>query len=311
MTGRRDFLKGTLWMGAVAVAGAAKCDLSLLGGAMASYAAPQLKQVRVGVVGLGRRGQGAVHRISQIPGVVITALCDVREEMVVWQRNYLKKAGKPAAKEFVGKEGWKALCQRDGVDVIYNATDWASHAMISLEAMRSGKHALTEVPAAMTLDECWELVETSEKTKRHCMQLENCCYGEIEMLAFNICHQGLLGDLTHGECAYIHDLRWNNMNDYFGHWRLKWNIKHKGNQYPTHGLAPICQYMNVYDLATTCSICELSERSVRNRSCPVDVPDFTRGAWKTTPPLELVDVDLKKMGLDSSGVQKDESALNV
>ena len=468
MTGRRDFLKGTLWMGAVAVAGAAKCDLSLPGGAMASYAAPQLKQVRVGVVGLGRRGQGAVHRISQIPGVVITALCDVREEMVVWQRNYLKKTGKPAAKEFVGKEGWKALCQWDGVDVIYNATDWASHAMISLEAMRSGKHALTEVPAAMTLDECWELVETSEKTKRHCMQLENCCYGEIEMLAFNICHQGLLGDLTHGECAYIHDLRWNNMNDYFGHWRLKWNIKHKGNQYPTHGLAPICQYMdvnrgdrldylvslesksaamaqyaretisnpedwrrkadiqmgdmnttlirtvkgrsimvqhdvstprpysrinfiggtkgvlcdypyrlavetkpgggahefnralaaewrakyahplwkrageiaqkvgghggmdflmdlrwayclqnglpldmNVYDLATTCSICELSERSVRNRSCPVDVPDFTRGAWKTTLPLELVDVDLKKMGLESSGVQKDESALNV
>ena len=467
-TNRRDFLKGTLWMGAAALAGGALCDAPAAGGAMATFAAPALRKVRVGCVGLGARGSGAVHRISQIPGVEVAAICDIRPEAVAAQQKWLSKNKKPAAKEFIGAEAWKALCQWDGIDVVYNTTPWNLHAPIGLEAMRCGKHVFIEVPAAMYIDECWALVETSEKTKRHCMQLENCCYGEIEMLAFNICHLGLLGELKHGEGAYIHDLRSYNLNGYYNNWRLRWNIPHKGNQYPTHGLGPICQYMdinrgdrfdylvslesqptgfatlaretiknaddwrrkadvqmgdmnttliktvkgrsimvqhdvasprpysrinlisgtkgmlcdypyrlavegkpgagahgfddklaaewrekykhplwkrageiakkvgghggmdflmdlrwafclqnglpldmNVYDLASWCSLCELTEKSVRNRSNSVDVPDFTRGGWKTTKPLGLVDVDLSKMGLDAAGVKADKSALNV
>ena len=467
-TNRRDFLKGTFWMGAAALAGGALCDVPAAGGAMATFAAPALRKVRVGCVGLGARGSGAVHRISQIPGVEVAAICDIRPEAVAAQQKWLSKNKKPAAKEFIGAEAWKALCQWDGIDVVYNTTPWNLHAPIGLEAMRCGKHVFIEVPAAMYIDECWALVEMSEKTKRHCMQLENCCYGEIEMLAFNICHLGLLGELKHGEGAYIHDLRSYNLNGYYNNWRLRWNIPHKGNQYPTHGLGPICQYMdinrgdrfdylvslesqptgfatlaretiknaddwrrkadiqmgdmnttliktvkgrsimvqhdvasprpysrinlisgtkgmlcdypyrlavedkpgagahgfndklaaewrekykhplwkrageiakkvgghggmdflmdlrwafclqnglpldmNVYDLASWCSLCELTEKSVRNRSNSVDVPDFTRGGWKTTKPLGLVDVDLSKMGLDAAGVKADKSALNV
>ncbi len=467
-TNRRDFLKGTLWMGAAALAGGALCDAPAAGGAMATFAAPALRKVRVGCVGLGARGSGAVHRISQIPGVEVAAICDIRPEAVAAQQKWLSKNKKPAAKEFIGAEAWKALCQWDGIDVVYNTTPWNLHAPIGLEAMRCGKHVFIEVPAAMYIDECWALVEMSEKTKRHCMQLENCCYGEIEMLAFNICHLGLLGELKHGEGAYIHDLRSYNLTGYYNNWRLRWNIPHKGNQYPTHGLGPICQYMdinrgdrfdylvslesqptgfatlaretiknaddwrrkadiqmgdmnttliktvkgrsimvqhdvasprpysrinlisgtkgmlcdypyrlavegkpgagahgfddklaaewrekykhplwkrageiakkvgghggmdflmdlrwafclqnglpldmNVYDLASWCSLCELTEKSVRNRSNSVDVPDFTRGGWKTTKPLGLVDVDLSKMGLDAAGVKADKSALNV
>ena len=467
-TNRRDFLKGTFWMGAAALAGGALCDVPAAGGAMATFAAPALRKVRVGCVGLDARGSGAVHRISQIPGVEVAAICDIRPEAVAAQQKWLSKNKKPAAKEFIGAEAWKALCQWDGIDVVYNTTPWNLHAPIGLEAMRCGKHVFIEVPAAMYIDECWALVETSEKTKRHCMQLENCCYGEIEMLAFNICHLGLLGELKHGEGAYIHDLRSYNLTGYYNNWRLRWNIPHKGNQYPTHGLGPICQYMdinrgdrfdylvslesqptgfatlaretiknaddwrrkadiqmgdmnttliktvkgrsimvqhdvasprpysrinlisgtkgmlcdypyrlavedkpgagahgfndklaaewrekykhplwkrageiakkvgghggmdflmdlrwafclqnglpldmNVYDLASWCSLCELTEKSVRNRSNSVDVPDFTRGGWKTTKPLGLVDVDLSKMGLDAAGVKADKSALNV
>ena len=467
-TNRRDFLKGTFWMGAAALAGGALCDVPAAGGAMATFAAPALRKVRVGCVGLGARGSGAVHRISQIPGVEVAAICDIRPEAVAAQQKWLSKNKKPVAKEFIGAEAWKALCQWDGIDVVYNTTPWNLHAPIGLEAMRCGKHVFIEVPAAMYIDECWALVEMSEKTKRHCMQLENCCYGEIEMLAFNICHLGLLGELKHGEGAYIHDLRSYNLTGYYNNWRLRWNIPHKGNQYPTHGLGPICPYMdinrgdrfdylvslesqptgfatlaretiknaddwrrkadiqmgdmnttliktvkgrsimvqhdvasprpysrinlisgtkgmlcdypyrlavegkpgagahgfddklaaewrekykhplwkrageiakkvgghggmdflmdlrwafclqnglpldmNVYDLASWCSLCELTEKSVRNRSNSVDVPDFTRGGWKTTKPLGLVDVDLSKMGLDAAGVKADKSALNV
>jgi hypothetical protein len=338
----------------------------------------------------------------------------------------------------------------------------------------------------MTLDDCWALVETSEATRKHCMQLENCCYGEAEMFALNLCRQGILGELVHGEGAYIHDLRTlcyqtQAEGSYYNSWRLKWNVAHKGNQYPTHGLGPVCQYMNinrgdrfeylvslesaqanceafgqafykegdwrksqkvamgdmnttlvrtalgrsimiqhdvssprpysrinkitgtkgtftggaflkpedmarsewparmgwedkpgegvhqyfdpkksaemrakyahplwaaageiakkvgghggmdflmdlrwafclqnglpldmdVYDLAAWCSICELSERSVRSRSNSVDVPDFTREGWRTAKPLGIVTVDLAKMGLDAGAVKKDKAALNV
>ena len=475
-TQRRDFIKGAAWMGAAALA--AGCTTAGGGakiggvGSMSGFAVKPLRKVRVGVVGLGNRGPGAVHRIASIPGTEVAALCDLYQDKVSAQQEWLKKNKKPAAKEFVGSEGWKAMCDWDGIDVVYCVTNWQTHVPIMLRALRSGKHAFCEVPAALTLDECWEVVETAEKVKLHCMQLENCCYGEVEMLALNLCRLGKLGELVHGEGAYIHDLRgmcyaeWDK-GGYYDYWRLRYNKDHPGNQYETHGLGPICQYMNinrgdrfdylvsvdsqqlgfhdyaahhfpegswqrqwkiqmadmnttliktaigrtimvqhdvanarpydrinlisgtrgilqdypyrcaieqkpgagahsydpkfaediykeykhplwkkageiakkvgghggmdflmdlrwsyclqnglpldmdVYDLASWCSLGELTEVSARNRGRSMDVPDFTRGGWKTAKPLGIVDVDLAKLGLSASSVGKDSSALNV
>ena len=145
------------------------------------------------------------------------------------------------------------MCEWDGIDVVYNCAPWSLHVPVAVCAMENGKHALVEVPAVFTVEDCWRLVETAERTGRHCMQLENCCYGEIELLALNIARKGMLGRIVHGEGAYLHDLRSYNYNSpeedaswhYRDYWRLHWNAAHKGNQYCTHGLGPICQCMGV------------------------------------------------------------------
>ena len=237
-TNRREFLKGTAWMGAAAVAAgcmsAKNATCCGAGGSMFGFVAKPLKRIRVGVVGLGARGSGAVHRLASIPGVTVAALCDLEQYRVDTQQKWLASTKKPAAKEFVGAEAYRAMCDWDGIDCVYNTTPWQLHVPVALAAMRGGKHAFTEVPSAFTVDQCWELVETSEKLRLNCMQLENCCYGEAEMLALNLCRLGLLGDLVHGEGAYIHDLRVHNYNDlnkdkyaYWNHWRLRWNTEHK------------------------------------------------------------------------------------
>ena len=483
LTNRRDFLKGTMWMGATAaLAGCVSSAAKVCGpGAMTAFAAPPLKKVRVGVVGLGMRGPGAVHRLSSIPGVEVAALCDLYKTRVDRMQEVVKKnGGAPARGYFIyggekesgadESKAWQAMCNSD-LDLVYIATPWKLHTPIALYAMEHGKHVAIEVPAAMTLEECWACVETSERTGRHCMQLENCCYGDVEMLTLNLVRQGKLGELVHGEGAYIHDLRELNYLDpakggYQDYWRLRWNTVHYGNPYPTHGLLPIMQAMDinrgdrfdyltcvssnqigmdayarvkfgedsweaklhprcgdmsttvirtvkgrtimvqhdvtsarpysrinllsgtqgclndypfrialadkpgasahqwfdaaqtekiykeyqhplwkvagalaqkmgghggmdflmdlrlcyclqnglpldmdVYDLAASCSICELSERSALNRGASQDVPDFTRGGWKTAKPLGIETVDLEKLGIRD--VTRDESQLNV
>ena len=483
-------------MGAAAIAAegmAAPLKMTDVAVNMQGFSAPALKKIRVGVVGLGMRGPGAVHRLAAIPGVEVTALCDIFPERVKAQNEWLKNKKLPQAKEYTGEEGWKAMCESD-IDVVYNATGWDMHVPIALYAMEHGKHAMVEVPSAFTVEECWALVETSERTRCHCMQLENCCYGEAEMLCLSLVRKGLLGEIVHGEGAYIHDLRslcyadWAPRPDYskgtggyYNYWRLRHNAKHKGNNYDTHGLGPICEYMNinrgdrfdylvslesnqfnfesyaksvypnhrwknslkvamgdmnttliktalgrsimvqhdvssprpysrlnvctgtkgifngisfiekpeqtimagnvchfgweekpghgahayfdhkkteeirkqymhplwkragefakkvgghggmdflmdlrwcyclqnglpldtdVYDLASWCCLAELSEKSVRNRSSSVDIPDFTKGGWKTAKPLGVVDVDLSRMGALGEAT-KDASQLNV
>ena len=248
MRSRREFLKGTVWMGAAAALSG--CVTKLGGsGTMSAFAAQPLATVRTAHVGLGMRGPGAVHRMSAIPGVQVCALCDLLQDRVDAQQRWLKDNGKPAAKEYVGEEAYKALCESD-VDLVYITAPWQVHAAIALYAMEHGKHVAVEVPAAMTLEECWALVETSERTGRHCMQLENCCYGEAEMLALNLVRQGILGEIQHAEGAYIHDLRGQLYRDgahggYQNYWRLRWNQRHVGNPYPTHGLVPLMQVMNI------------------------------------------------------------------
>jgi hypothetical protein len=215
---------------------------------MCGYAAPKLSTVRIGLVGTGSRGTGAVDRLSYIDGVQITALCDKYPNHLEKSQAILSKKGLPAAKTYTGEEGWKALCESNDVDLVYVTTPWHLHTPISVYAMKHGKHAASEVPAAKTIDECWELVETSEKTRQHMMMLENCCYDFFELLTLNMARNGLFGEILHAEGAYIHDLGKDyllNKTGYSDMWRLKENTGHQGNLYPTHGLGPIAQCMNI------------------------------------------------------------------
>jgi hypothetical protein len=215
---------------------------------MSGFAAPKIDIVRVGVIGLGSRGPGAVERLSKIDGVEIKALCDKLPDRVDKAQKILENNGLPAAKGYTGTpEIWKELCQSNELDLVYITTPWEFHTPMAVFAMESGKHAVSEVPAATTLDEAWQLVETSEKTKKHCMMLENCCYDFFELLTLNMVRQGFFGELIHVEGAYIHDLRSLNFdkNGYVDMWRLKHNQHRKGNLYPTHGLGPVCQALNI------------------------------------------------------------------
>lgn len=473
---RREFLKGTAWMGAAAVA--AGCQLNRLGfgegGFMQNYVYEKLKgkRIRVGFVGIGGRGSGAVHRISMIPGVDIVALCDKRKGQVDGNLAWLRDHNYPNVdkiRAYVGDEAYKDLCDFGDCDVVYCATPWALHQPVGLRALLGGKIAFIEVTSALTVDQCWELVEASEKLRVPCMQLENCVYGEIELLELNLARMGMFGEINHAEGGYIHDLRevipssckYNSE----AAWRYQENLVHKGDRYPTHGLVPLCLTMgvnrgdrfdylvsldsgfyntnyekfkkeflgdddprkkdppaamgemtttliktvkgksimvqhdvssprpysriqlisgtkgimkdypfrctfeekcfdrkahswfsdaqaneirtkyahplwknvsamakkvgghggmdfimdlrwawclqngepldtDVYDLAATSCLCELTETSVRNGSKPQSVPDFTRGNWKNVQPWGIVNVDLKKMGLDKDGVQR-------
>lgn len=252
---RRNFIRNiSLGAGAIATGLEANASTSEntktipAGFNMTGYAAPKLDVVRIGIVGLGQRGSGAVERLAFIDGVEITALCDKYPDRVAAAQKTLAKMNRPKAKEYSGEEGYKALCESNDVDLVYTPTPWYMHTPIALYAMRNGKHAAVEVPAAVTMDQCWELVETSEKTKKHCMMLENCCYDFFELLTLNMARNGLFGDIVHAEGAYIHDLSegWLfNKNAYADMWRLKENAKRNGSLYPTHGLGPIAQCMNI------------------------------------------------------------------
>ncbi|MDR1758474.1 MAG: Gfo/Idh/MocA family oxidoreductase [Bacteroidales bacterium] len=228
-----------------------------------------LPVVRVGFIGLGMRGQGAVYRFTRIDGVEIKALCDLEAYNIKSVQSELAQQNRPLPDEYLGEEAWKKVCERDDIDLIYICTHWALHTPIAVYAMKHGKHVAIEVPAACTLSECWQLVNTAEKTQRHCMMLENCCYDFFEMATLNMAQQGLFGEIVHVEGAYIHDLRDLNFNDrlkkdnegntfidpnthlpqltgYWNHWRLKENTEHDGNLYPTHGLGPVCQALNIH-----------------------------------------------------------------
>jgi hypothetical protein len=214
---------------------------------MAGYAAPKLDTVRVGVIGLGNRGSGAIRRLVRIEGVKITALADIDPAKVNRANEFVKGYDHAPAMYSGNEDEWKKLCERDDVDLVYICTPWHLHTPNSLYAMENDKHAATEIPAAQTMDECWQLVETSERTKKHCIMLENVCYDFFEMLTLNMARQGFFGDIIHGEGAYIHDLMDHNFSKtvYADMWRLEENSGRNGSLYPMHGLGPICQLMDI------------------------------------------------------------------
>jgi len=214
---------------------------------MCGYAAPKLDRVRVGIVGLGSRGFSLLERLVHIENVDITALSAARADHIDRALALLAGFGGPAPATFSGgDEDWMRLCERDDVDIVYVCTQWDLHAPIACHAMESGKHAAVEVPAARTIDECWRLVEVSERTRRHCRMLENCCYDFFELLTLNLARQGFFGEIVHCEGAYIHHIVEENFSKTAHHrqWRLRENLRH-GNLYPTHGLGPLCQLMNI------------------------------------------------------------------
>jgi predicted dehydrogenase len=214
---------------------------------MCGYSAPKLETVRVGFIGLGSRGPGHAVNMSLLEGVEIKALCDIVPASVERARKQIEFAGFNPDIYTDDADAWKVMCDRDDIDLVYICTPWNMHAPMAVYAMEHGKHVAIEVPAANTLEECWQLVEASEKNKKHCMMMENCCYDFFELLTLNMARQGFFGDIVHGEGAYIHNLIDSNFNKdaYWDMWRLKENANRRGSLYPTHGLGPVCQIMDI------------------------------------------------------------------
>ena len=218
-------------------------------GAKASqpFAAPAIPEVRIGFVGVGGQGGSHVRNMLRVPGARITAVCDISPERVALMQKWVVEAGQKEPAAYTrGPRDFERLCESQDVDLVFNATPWEWHVPVCVSAMKNGKHAATEVPAAMTIDECWELVETAEKTRRHCVMMENCNYGRAEMMVFNMVRQGLFGEILHAEGGYLHDLReikFANRGE--GLWRRAWASKVNGNLYPTHGLGPVANCMDI------------------------------------------------------------------
>lgn len=215
---------------------------------MCNYAAPKIDNVGVGVIGIGNRGKGFVRRLSKIEGVTIKGLSDIVPSRIDTAKSNLDNKYHNPVAYTKDENDWKRMCDRNDIDAVYIATPWALHTPMAVYAMEQGKHVFVEIPAAVTIDECWQLVETSERTRKHCMMLENCCYDFFELLTLNMARQGFFGEIIHGEGAYIHDLYEGNFSrkKYDSNmWRLKENSSRNGNLYPTHGLGPVCQIMNI------------------------------------------------------------------
>lgn len=214
---------------------------------MSGYSAPKLSTVRVGIIGLGQRGPAHLRYLTQIEGVEIKALCDLLPEKVNSAKKKLEGTAHNPVLYSGDKDEWKKLCASNDIDLIVITTPWYMHAEMAIYSMEQGKHVITEVPAAGTIDECWRLVKTSEKMKKHCMMLSNTNYMEFQLLTLNMAGKGFFGDIVHGDCAYNTSKMKNNFSKtlYWDMWWLRQYASRKGNIYPTHGLGPVCQIMNI------------------------------------------------------------------
>ncbi len=248
---RRDFLK----IGAAAGLGAAVVGLNLSGsdktpgsgGARSQFRVAPIPRVRVGFVGVGGMGSVHVQNYLNIEGVEVKAICDIVPEKVFRAQKWVVAAGQAEPTGYSrGPHDFERMCETEELDLVMTATPWEWHVPVCLAAMKTGKHAATEVPAAMSIDDCWALVETAEKYGKHCQMMENCCYDRIELMTLNIVRKGVLGEVLHAEAGYLHDLRdvkFSSQGE--GLWRRAWSRKLNGNLYPTHGLGPVSQCLNI------------------------------------------------------------------
>ena len=215
--------------------------------ASAPFAAPPIPEVRIGFVGVGGQGGSHVRNFLRIPGTRVTAVCDIAEDRVKLVQKWTIEAGQKEPVGYSrGPRDFERLCESADVDLVFNATPWEWHVPVCVAAMKNGKHTATEVPAAMTVDDCWQLVEHAEKYRKHCVMMENCNYDRPEMMVFNMVRQGLFGEILHAEGGYLHDLReikFANRGE--GLWRRAWATKLNANLYPTHGLGPVANCMDI------------------------------------------------------------------
>lgn len=252
-----------------------------------------METVRVGFVGLGMRGPGAVERFTYIPGVEIKALCDYEKERADSCQKYLRNASMPEADVYYGEDGYKELCRRPDIDLVYIAADWLHHVPIAKCALENGKNVAIEVPSAMTLKDCWDLVDLSERMQRHCMILENCCYDWFEMNTLNMAQHGVFGEIIRAQGAYIHDLSpfwrqyWKKDPDDRLGWRLDYNMRHRGDVYPTHGLGPVAQALDIHRGDRMKTLVAMDTRSFNGRDLVREMADtvcdnFRNGDHTTT-----------------------------
>src|SRR5580704_9337078 len=237
--------------------------------------------VRLGVIGVGSRGTGMLGNFLAIPHVQVNAICDSVKEHATHAQEMVEKSGGKKPEIYAnGEHDYENLCKRSDLDFIYIATPWQWHAPMGIAAMKGGAHAGLEVPAVVTLEECQQIVDVSEKTRRHCMIMENCCYGESELLVMNMVRAGMFGELLHGEGAYIHDLRKIvNEDRSEGLWRRDWHTKLNGNIYPTHGLGPVANYMGInrgdkFEYLVSMSSPQAGLDAYREANVPKDSPKW-------------------------------------
>lgn len=217
---------------------------------MGDFASPKLKNIKAAFIGVGYRGKGHLNLFASLPDTEVVAISDLYEDNIKASMKILEKLNKPVDKiktYWGGENKWKTMLNEVKPDIVFISTDWNSHGEMAIETMKNNAHAFVEVPLALSIKQLWEIVDTSEKYNKHCMMMENVNYGREELMFLNIIRNGHLGDLLHAEAAYIHDLRFQMFEEErgTGSWRTLQYEKKKGNLYPTHGLGPVSQYMNL------------------------------------------------------------------
>ncbi len=256
---RKDFIKlsasAAAFLGLSMNSSAEEIEQKLLtqqhNGSAFDLASDPIKTVRIGIVGMGNRGSGLLEMFDWMIAeghAEVRGLADIVEKKCLKGAQYLQDHQvKPPSLYTKGEEDWKNMVKKENIDLLIVCTPWSMHAEMCKYAMQQGVHVATEVPAALTLDEMHELIAISEATGVHCMMLENCCFNDEELFVLNMIKEGVFGELTHAECAYLHDLRMHLINEsyYENQWRLREHSKRNGNLYPTHGIGPVAMYMDI------------------------------------------------------------------
>jgi predicted dehydrogenase len=256
-TPRRDFIKlfGGLTVGLSALPAqaqnrpAASSAAARPAGAryMGDFAAPKLETVKCAFIGVGARGSGHCSQIATIEGTRIVGIADLYEDNAKRAQEGAKKCGHDPKNYSGDPNAWRTMLAETKPDAVFISTPWELHAEHAIGSMQAGAHAFVEIPLAVSLDELWTIINTSEKTGRHCMLMENVNYGREELLYLNMVRQGVIGELLHAEAAYIHELRgqMNQVDRGTGSWRTYHYARRNGNLYPCHGLGPVAQCMNL------------------------------------------------------------------